>query len=153
MGKLDANVSNSLSQGCSDIRGCYTQSIVAGQLIITGNDISKTTGNYIRTNHMNYINPKQFNRPNEADNGILCLDRTEETKQQKRNLKTVSAMFLLVCLFKLKLEHLLNWKRCFLFHFKSSFRSQENQILEFCILKFHDVIKCLSIKQEIHFTE
>ena len=50
--------------------------------------------------------------------------------------------------FKSKLEHLSNWERCFLFDFKGSFRSQENQILEFYILKFHDVIKCLSIKQE-----
>ena len=41
----------------------------------------------------------------------------------------------------------------FLFHFKSSFRSGENQIVDFQIVKFHDVIKCLSIKQEIHFTE
>ena len=55
--------------------------------------------------------------------------------------------------FKSKLEHLSNWERCFLFHFKSSFRSQENQILEFYILNFHDIIKCLSIKQEIHFAE
>ena len=55
--------------------------------------------------------------------------------------------------FESKLEHLSNWERCFLFHFKSSFLSQKNQILEFYILKFHDVIKCLSIKQEIHFTE
>ena len=55
--------------------------------------------------------------------------------------------------FKSKLEHLPNWERCFLFHFKSSFHSQENQILEFYILKFHDAMKCLSIKQEIHFTE
>ena len=30
--------------------------------------------------------------------------------------------------------------------------SQENQVLEFYIFKFHDVIKCLSLKQ-IHFTE
>ena len=44
-------------------------------------------------------------------------------------------------------------EKCFLFHFKSSFHSRENQILEFQILKFHDVIKFLSIKQEIHFTE
>ena len=43
-----------------------------------------------------------------------------------------------------------NKKKSFLFHFKSSFRSQENQILEFYIFKFHDVIKCLSVKQEIH---
>ena len=55
--------------------------------------------------------------------------------------------------FKSKLEHLSNWERCFLFHFKSSFHSQENQFLESQNLKFHDIIKCLSIKQEIHFTE
>ena len=55
--------------------------------------------------------------------------------------------------FKSKLEHLSNCERCFLFLFKSSFHSQENQILEFYILKFDDIIKCLSIKQEIHFTE
>ena len=36
---------------------------------------------------------------------------------------------------------------------KSFFRSRENQILEFYIFKFHDVIKCLSTKQEIRFTE
>ena len=54
---------------------------------------------------------------------------------------------------KSKLEHLSHWERCFLFHFKSSFRSQENQNLKFYILKCHDVIKYLSIKQEIHFTE
>ena len=44
-------------------------------------------------------------------------------------------------------------RKNFLFHFKSSFRSCENQILEFYIFKFHGIIKCLSIKQEIHFTE
>ena len=47
-------------------------------------------------------------------------------------------------------KHLSN---TFLFQFKSSFCSQENEILEFYILKFHNVIKCLSIKQEVHFTE
>ena len=55
--------------------------------------------------------------------------------------------------FKSKVEHLGNKEICFLFHFKSSFCSRENQVLEFQIFKFHDVIKCLSIKQEIHFTE
>ena len=53
--------------------------------------------------------------------------------------------------FKSKGEHLWNKEKCFLFHLKSSFHSQENQILEFYIFKFHDVIKCLSIKQEIDF--
>ena len=33
--------------------------------------------------------------------------------------------------FKSKGEHLGNKEKCFLFHFKSSFRSRENQILEF----------------------
>ena len=55
--------------------------------------------------------------------------------------------------FKSKQEYLSNYEKCFLFHFKSSFRSRENQISKFYIFKFHDVIKCLSIKQEIHFTE
>ena len=46
-----------------------------------------------------------------------------------------------------------NKEKYFLFHFKSSFRSRENQILEFKIFKFYDVIKCPSIKQGIHLTE
>ena len=41
-------------------------------------------------------------------------------------------------------------KGCFLFHFESSFRSWDNQIQ---IFKCHDVVKCLSIKHETHFTE
>ena len=68
-------------------------------------------------------------------------------------LRVVSAIFVLVLFFKSKRNHLSNQEKCFLFHFKRSFRSRENQILEFYIFKFHDVIKCLSIKQEIHFTE
>ena len=53
------------------------------------------------------------------------------------SLKVVSATFVLVCPS----------------HFKHFFCSRKNQILEFYIFKFHDVIKCLSIKQEIHFTK
>ena len=44
------------------------------------------------------------------------------------------------------------WKIAFLKlrkMFNSFFRSGENQSLEFYIFRFHDVIKCLSIKQEI----
>ena len=55
--------------------------------------------------------------------------------------------------FKSKQEHWSNLEKYFLFHFRSSFHSQENEILEFYILKFHGIIKCLSIKQEIHFTK
>ena len=53
--------------------------------------------------------------------------------------------------FKSRQKHLSNYEKCFLFNFKSSFRSRENQILEFPIFRFHDVIKCLSIKQEIFY--
>ena len=67
-------------------------------------------------------------------------------------LKVASATFLLVCFLGLN-GHLSNYKKWFLFHFKSSFRSKESQILEFQIFQFHDVIKCLSIIHEIHFTE
>ena len=39
------------------------------------------------------------------------------------------------------------------FYFTSKPLFVLKKILEFYVLKFHDVIKCLSIKQEIHFTE
>ena len=68
-------------------------------------------------------------------------------------LNVVSTTFLLVFFLSLKESTSETRKNLFLFHFKSSFRSPENQILEFYIFKFHDVIKCLSIKQEIYFTE
>ena len=44
-------------------------------------------------------------------------------------------------------------KIIFYFTSKPLFVPEKNQILEFYIFKFHDVIKPLSIKQEIHFTE
>ena len=44
-------------------------------------------------------------------------------------------------------------KNVFLFHFESSFRSRDNQILIFQIFKYYDVIKCLRMKHETHFTE
>ena len=46
------------------------------------------------------------------------------------SLKVVSATFLLVCFVCLK-EHLRNKEKWFLFHFESSFRSWDNQILTF----------------------
>ena len=52
--------------------------------------------------------------------------------------------------FNPKKEYLWTVTKCFLFHFKSSFRSWENHILISQIFKFHDVIKCLSMKQEMH---
>ena len=52
-----------------------------------------------------------------------------------------------------KKEHFRNKKKCFSFHFKSSFPSWDNQILTFQIFKCLDVIKYLSMKHETHFTE
>ena len=68
-------------------------------------------------------------------------------------LKVVSATFLLVCFVCLKESTLKTRKNVFLFHFESSFHSWDNQILTFQIFKCHDVIKCLSMKHETHFTE
>ena len=55
--------------------------------------------------------------------------------------------------FSVEKSALVKLGKMFLFHFKNSFRSGENQILEFQIFEFHDVIKCLSMKSETHFTE
>ena len=65
-------------------------------------------------------------------------------------LKVLSAAFLLVCFLSLNKSTCQTRKNV---HFKSYFRSRENQILEFYIFKFHDVIKFLSIKQKICFNE
>ena len=51
-----------------------------------------------------------------------------------------------------KREHSKNNEKCFLFHFKNSFRSWDNQILTFQIFKCHNIIKCLSMKHETHFS-
>ena len=56
--------------------------------------------------------------------------------------------FLLVCFLSLK-RSLVKLRKMFSFHFKSSFRSLGNQILEFSIFKFHDAIKFLSINKDI----
>ena len=60
-------------------------------------------------------------------------------------LKIVSATFLLVCFLSLN-KNTCQTRKMFFIHFKSSFRSPENQILEFYIFKFHEVIKCLKHK-------
>ena len=47
--------------------------------------------------------------------------------------------------------YLWNKEKCFLLHFQSSLHSWNNQILTFHVFKWHDVIKCLSMKHKIHF--
>ena len=84
---------------------------------------------------------------------VIVYRKVSHKIQFEKMLKVVSAVFLLVCFSSLKESTFETWKKCFLLYCKSSFRSQENQIFEFQTFKFHDVINCLSIKQEIHFTE
>ena len=48
---------------------------------------------------------------------------------------------------KSKGRHSWNKEKCFLYHFKSSFHSWDNQILTFQIFKCYGVIKCPSMKQ------
>ena len=67
--------------------------------------------------------------------------------------KFVSAIFSIVCFLSLNESTCQTRKKKNLIQFTISFRSRENQILELYILKFHDVIKYLSIKQEIHFPD
>ena len=83
----------------------------------------------------------------------MCSQESMKTLLQRKSLKVVSATFLRVCYLNLNDSTCQIRKNIFLFHSKSSFCSQENQILELYIFKFHDVIKCLSVKQEIHFIE
>ena len=68
-------------------------------------------------------------------------------------LKVVSATFLLIYFLGLKECTCETWKNVFYFTSKAFFCSPENQILAFQIFKFHDIIKCLSIKQEIHLLD
>ena len=80
-------------------------------------------------------------------------NRDQEWLCWKCDLKSCVRYIFASLFFKSKRERLWNLEKCVLFHLKISFRSRENQIVEFYIYKFHDVIEFLSIKHEIHFTE
>ena len=72
------------------------------------------------------------------------------------SLKVAPATFLLVVLyFCLRKSTRETSKNVFIFISKipGSFCSWDNQILNFYLFKFHDVIKCLSMKHETHFIE
>ena len=85
----------------------------------------------------------------ELDSGILCLKNlTYDLNGFEDCVRNIFAS--LFCM--AEREHFRNKKKCFLFHFESSFSSQDNQILIFQIFKYHD-IKCPSMKHETHFTE
>ena len=104
----------------------------------------------LSSKHLNRANVSTSSVKNNVDISVscttTCLDRSSSVF--KGCVRYIFAIFL----FKCKQEHLSDYEKCFLFHFKSSFRSRENEILEFYIFKFHGIVKYLSIKQEIHFT-
>ena len=66
-------------------------------------------------------------------------------------LKVVSAIFLLVCYLSLNDSTCQTRKNVFYFTSKALFVLEN--ILEFYVFKFHDVTECLSIKEEVYFTE
>ena len=80
----------------------------------------------------------------------LVLNLLHELQNDLRLV--VSATFALVYFLSLNESTCQARKNAFYFISKALF-ILENQILKFCIFKCHDVIKCLCIKQEIHFTE
>ena len=80
----------------------------------------------------------------------LVLNLLHELQNDLRLV--VSTTFALVYFLSLNESTCQTRKNAFYFISKALF-ILENQILKFCIFKCHDVIKCLCIKQEIHFTE
>ena len=66
--------------------------------------------------------------------------------------KVASFIFLLVCFVCLKESTFEIRKNVFYFTLKALF-VLDNQILTFQIFKFYDVIKCVSMKHETHFSE
>ena len=87
---------------------------------------------------------------------IKCLGFCQQWYHEQCFLQLVKGCvrYIFTSLFSIsKREHLWNNEKCFLFHFVSSFRSWDNQILSFQIFKCNDVIKCPSTKHGTHFIE
>ena len=76
----------------------------------------------------------------------LILFRMGE-RETPKHLKLISHMFLLFCFSCLINNNSETWETVFPFHF------WDIKTLEFVNNKFYDVIKCLSMKQNLHFTE
>ena len=69
-----------------------------------------------------------------------------------RLLKVVPATFLLVCFLSLK-ESTCETRTNVFVSLQKLFSFSKNQILEFLIFKFHGIMKCLSIKPQIHLSK
>ena len=67
-------------------------------------------------------------------------------------LKVVPATFLLVCFLSLK-ESTCETRTNVFVSLQKLFLFSKNQILEFLIFKFHGIMKCLSIKPQIHLSK
>ena len=87
---------------------------------------------------------------------FLCLTNFDEVLTKKTDFVSLKFFFkgcfhyIFARLFCISTrEHLWN-KEKYTFHFELSFRSWDNQILNFQIFKCHDVIKSLSMKHETH---
>ena len=76
----------------------------------------------------------------------FCLLPPPPPQKKKHFLKVYVLHIFTILLFKSKMEHLWNWEKCILFHFKGSFRFRDIQILQFYNPQFPDVIKRLSKK-------
>ena len=68
-------------------------------------------------------------------------------------LKVVSATFLLVCFLSLKKSTCETRKNIFFISLQKLISPSRKSNFRFLDIQILDVIKCLSIKQEIHFTE
>ena len=84
---------------------------------------------------------RAFNGSMDLDHGksLIPIFNTYTLKLFLKHLRVVSATFLLLCF--LSLNEGTCETKC-----KSSFCSQENQILKFYIFRFHDIIKRLKTR-------
>ena len=83
----------------------------------------------------------------------MLVTETFSKEPKKAGLKGCVRYIFASLFYMSKREHLWNKEKCFLFHLESSFRSWDNQALTFQVFKLHNVIECLSMKHETHFTE
>ena len=96
---------------------------------IVQNGFSKTNDGENSTNNDSHDNSGYIQGSSKAL--VLEKERLSDWIKQRMALKVVSATLLLVWFSGLNESACQTRKNAFLFHFKSSFRSQENQILEF----------------------
>ena len=98
----------------------------------------------------NFLAPKNDHCHN--NQSVIGPWYVTNNKKRLDSLKVVPATFLLACFVSLK-GSTCGKGKMFLFHFKSPFRSWDNQILNFQMLKYYDAIIYPSMKQQKHIPE